>query len=177
MCIRDSPTTDCKGIDLVWPPQNIPLYPCEEDVETIWLHFKKCHYNIEVKVHIKGPEYVEVTKEGAVIEVPNPWISCWANYTWHFWATIKEDIAGKYFDTWHGKEYLAPGSTTVKYMVPNEVPTPDCKVDIRDIALAARGFGSYPGHPRWNPVSDINGDYKIDIRDIAAIARQYGWEC
>ncbi len=50
----------------------------------------------------------------------------------------------------------------------------DGKVDIRDIAIAAIAFGSYPGHPRWNPIPDINKDNKVDIRDIASIARNFG---
>jgi len=57
---------------------------------------------------------------------------------------------------------------------------PDGKVDIFDVALAAIAFGSYVGHPRWNPAADITGpiygvpDKQIDIRDIALIARNFG---
>ncbi|MCK4482465.1 right-handed parallel beta-helix repeat-containing protein [Candidatus Bathyarchaeota archaeon] len=56
----------------------------------------------------------------------------------------------------------------------------DMKIDIKDIAIAAKAFGSYPGHPNWNPHADITGptylvpDGKIDIRDIALIAIHYG---
>ena len=56
----------------------------------------------------------------------------------------------------------------------------DLKVDIKDIATAAKAFGSFPSHPRWNPFADITGseylvpDGKIDIRDIALIAKNYG---
>jgi peptide/nickel transport system substrate-binding protein len=48
------------------------------------------------------------------------------------------------------------------------------KVDIRDIATAAKAFGTDPTSPRWNPYADVNGDNKIDIRDIASIAKQFG---
>ena len=57
---------------------------------------------------------------------------------------------------------------------------PDGRVDIRDLAVAAKAFGSYPGHVKWNPNADITGtiylvpDDKVDIRDLAAIARNYG---
>lgn len=47
-------------------------------------------------------------------------------------------------------------------------------VDMRDISIAARAFGSYPGHPRWNPIADINGDNKVCMRDIATVARNFG---
>lgn len=52
--------------------------------------------------------------------------------------------------------------------------TYDGKVDIRDLAIAAKAFGSYLGHSGWNPIADMNGDDQIDIRDIATIAKNYG---
>jgi len=51
---------------------------------------------------------------------------------------------------------------------------PDGKVDMRDIYLVAKGFGSYPSHPRWNPNADINNDGKVDMRDIYSVARNFG---
>mgnify|MGYP000035217111 CR=1 FL=1 len=50
----------------------------------------------------------------------------------------------------------------------------DQKVDIRDIAITAYAFGSYPGHSRWDPLADINGDGRVNIRDIAFVAYNYG---
>ncbi|MDH5374423.1 MAG: BMP family ABC transporter substrate-binding protein [Candidatus Bathyarchaeota archaeon] len=50
----------------------------------------------------------------------------------------------------------------------------DGKVNILDIATAAKAFGSYPGHGRWDPMVDVNGDNKIDIRDIARVAKNFG---
>jgi len=57
---------------------------------------------------------------------------------------------------------------------------PDGKVDIRDLGVAAKAFGSYPSHDRWNSQADITGseylvpDNKVDIRDIVLIARHLG---
>lgn len=53
----------------------------------------------------------------------------------------------------------------------------DGKIDILDVALVASAFGSYPGHPRWDPDADLNGDCKIDIRDIAIVACHFGEYC
>ncbi len=58
---------------------------------------------------------------------------------------------------------------------------PDGKVDMRDVGTAARAFGSYPGHPGWNPDADVTGpesspDNKVDMRDIGLIARHFGEE-
>jgi nitrous oxidase accessory protein NosD len=50
----------------------------------------------------------------------------------------------------------------------------DGKVDIKDIAIAARLFGLTSLYVHWNPLADINGDNKIDIRDISLIARNFG---
>jgi len=139
----------------------VGLNYCEPHVEDFALNLAKGHYQIKAAVHIIGPEMITVTKEGGIIEIPNPFVCQWINVTFDFWVTISEDISGAYFDTWHaGYE---------------EVPAPDCKVDIRDIAAAAAAFGSYPGAENWNSVADLTKDYKVDIRDIAAIAAQYGF--
>jgi ABC-type transport system substrate-binding protein len=74
-------------------------------------------------------------------------------YVHEFVATIREDV-----NTYTG-ELL------------------DFKVDMRDIGRAARAFGSYPGHLRWDPPTDTNEDFKTDMRDIGAIARMFGWSC
>jgi|GEM_PF-656781 len=53
----------------------------------------------------------------------------------------------------------------------------DGKVDITDMATLAIAFGSYPGHPRWNPDADLTLDQKIDILDLALAASHYGETC
>jgi len=83
-----------------------------------------------------------------------------------FYFTINEDIIGS---------TLYDDMNFTSYPYKSELPSPDFKVDIRDVATAAKAFGSYSGHPRWCPVADINGDYKIDIKDIAMIAKKFGW--
>jgi len=50
----------------------------------------------------------------------------------------------------------------------------DGKVDIKDIATAAKAFGTEPGKARWEKEADVNFDGKIDIRDIASIAKDFG---
>lgn len=51
------------------------------------------------------------------------------------------------------------------------------KVDILDIARAARAFGSYLGHARWDADVDVDENKKIDILDIAKIAKDFGRTC
>jgi hypothetical protein len=50
----------------------------------------------------------------------------------------------------------------------------DFKVDMKDIALVARAFGSTPSSSNWNPNADINGDGMVNMRDIALAARNFG---
>jgi hypothetical protein len=47
-------------------------------------------------------------------------------------------------------------------------------VDITDIAIVALAFGSYPGHPRWNPDADVNDDGYVDIIDMTLVAQHFG---
>jgi hypothetical protein len=55
----------------------------------------------------------------------------------------------------------------------------DGKVDIQDIARAAKAFGTIPGDPRWDRRVDITGDEAwipngiADIKDIATIAKHF----
>jgi hypothetical protein len=50
----------------------------------------------------------------------------------------------------------------------------DGKVDMKDIVLVGRAFGTVPGDARWNQIADINLDGKVDLRDIALVARMFG---
>ncbi len=49
----------------------------------------------------------------------------------------------------------------------------DGKVDMRDIAIAARAFGTHEGSPLWNPLADVNGDGIVNLVDIALIAKDF----
>jgi hypothetical protein len=56
----------------------------------------------------------------------------------------------------------------------------DLTVDMKDIGIAAKAYGSEPGDPLWNPYADITGpehlvpDGTVDMRDIGLIAKNYG---
>lgn len=51
---------------------------------------------------------------------------------------------------------------------------PDGKIDMRDIAIVAKAFGTVPGEPNWNPKADLNSDNKVDMKDIAIVAKLFG---
>jgi parallel beta-helix repeat protein len=50
----------------------------------------------------------------------------------------------------------------------------DERVDMLDILLVAKAFGSSPGDSRGNPHADVNDDGKVDIVDILLVARNFG---
>ncbi|MFZ0966404.1 MAG: dockerin type I domain-containing protein [Candidatus Bathyarchaeia archaeon] len=50
----------------------------------------------------------------------------------------------------------------------------DGVVDVRDIAIFGKAFGSYPGHLRWNPAADLDGNGIINILDGVIIAKNFG---
>jgi len=47
-------------------------------------------------------------------------------------------------------------------------------VNIEDITIIAKAFGSYPGHPRWNAIADIDKNGIINIIDVAKVAMEFG---
>jgi len=51
---------------------------------------------------------------------------------------------------------------------------PDGKVNLLDVFSVALAYGSYPGHPTWNPNYDINNDGKINLIDYFTTALNYG---
>jgi ABC-type transport system substrate-binding protein len=90
------------------------------------------------------------------VRIGVPQKSPWVNVTYYIWVTLPQDISG-------GTMGNPP------------FPVPDIKVDGKDIAHAAKAFGTKPGDERWSVIADITGDYKIDGKDIAGIAKYFGW--
>ncbi len=50
----------------------------------------------------------------------------------------------------------------------------DGKVDIQDVAIVARHFGTTPSSPNWDPACDLDSNGKVDIADVAIVARAFG---
>jgi len=87
------------------------------------------------------------------------------------WQAARMEIVSP-FDQTYTKKWAIPSSM---YPYRTDVSF-DGKVDIVDIATAAKAFGSEPGHERWERVADVNDDSKVDIKDIATIAKDFGLE-
>jgi parallel beta-helix repeat protein len=50
----------------------------------------------------------------------------------------------------------------------------DGKVDLKDVYAVAKAYGSFPGHPKWDPNCDINNDLKVDLKDYYTTCKNYG---
>jgi hypothetical protein len=145
-------------------PIDVPITRLDDgtivpEVELLQLNLTAGKHTVKVAVHVKGPAMLDEIH-------PNPWISQWINATATVWVTIKQDIAGR---------TLHDDIGYPSYPFKTQVPTPDIKVDGKDIALASKAFATFPGDARWSAVADISGDYKVDGKDIAGLAKNFGW--
>ncbi|RLC76779.1 MAG: hypothetical protein DRI61_12665, partial [Chloroflexi bacterium] len=141
--------------------------------------------SITADISITHPDGTIYSETGVVITSGSNWTHSWTGkikgrkettilvyitspselagtYQWShvYWSTITEDISGSHY-------------------VDSSLRAPDTMVDIKDIALACKAFGTYPGHYLWNlwgKYADIISDYKVDMRDIASISRKFGWK-
>ncbi|MEM2781045.1 MAG: dockerin type I domain-containing protein [Candidatus Bathyarchaeia archaeon] len=50
----------------------------------------------------------------------------------------------------------------------------DGKVDMKDVAMVSKAFGSYPGQPEWDIECDVNYDGKVDMKDVAMVSKKFG---
>ncbi|MEM3730880.1 MAG: cohesin domain-containing protein [Candidatus Bathyarchaeia archaeon] len=50
----------------------------------------------------------------------------------------------------------------------------DAIVNIIDVTIVATAYGSYPGHPKWNPLADLNNDQVLNIIDVNHVASHFG---
>ena len=68
---------------------------------------------------------------------------------------------------------MMEASVTIKIRIFGDINGDD-KVDITDVGLVAKAFGSNSARPRWNSTCDLNGDGRVDIQDVARVARNFG---
>jgi hypothetical protein len=47
-------------------------------------------------------------------------------------------------------------------------------VDIYDLAMVGKAYGSKPGDLNWNPDCDFNDDGVIDILDVSIVEENWG---
>jgi hypothetical protein len=45
----------------------------------------------------------------------------------------------------------------------------DGKVDLQDLVLLAKAYGSTPDKPNWNPLCDLNNNGRVDLTDLVTL--------
>ena len=53
----------------------------------------------------------------------------------------------------------------------------DCQVDIRDMVIVARAFGSRAGENRYDPAADLDLDRDITLLDVVLVGKHFGEIC
>ena len=53
----------------------------------------------------------------------------------------------------------------------------DGVIDIVDLNIVGKAYGSFEGDPEYDPEADINNDGHVDMRDVVVIGRNYGKTC
>ena len=47
----------------------------------------------------------------------------------------------------------------------------DGKVDVKDVGIVSKAFGSYFYTESWNPRADVNDDGKVDMKDVGEVIK------
>lgn len=50
----------------------------------------------------------------------------------------------------------------------------DGSVNLQDLVLLAKAYGSKPGEPNWNPKADLDGNGTVGLSDLVILAKNYG---
>jgi hypothetical protein len=50
------------------------------------------------------------------------------------------------------------------------------KVQLADLVILAKAYGSKPGEPKWNPNADIDDNKVVGLSDLVILAKDYGQE-
>ena len=109
-----------------------------------------------------GSSYVPPETESGTINFAmplltlNPWIG---NYS--------------IFARTHYGPMIASGSITFELRLAGDVNR-DGRIDMKDVAIVAKPFGTRPGDALWNSAADINQDNKVDMKDISVVAKEFG---
>ena len=93
-------------------------------------------------------------------------------YLFELWAYGTDDLmVGKLmvpYHNGHGWDYRFRISPLVGDL------NNDGVVDIFDVVILAKAFGSKPGDPNWNPDADLNNDGVVDIFDVVILVNEFG---
>lgn len=145
------PVRDCANISVT--VSNLGNFP-----EDAWVTL---YYDIATKKSIgASPLHLEIGQNYTILFIWNTVDVPCGNYTLTAVATIPT-----------GSNTFTDGNITIR--LPGD-SNGDGFVNLKDIALVARAFGSNLGSPRWNAALDLNSDGVVNMQDITLVARNFG---
>jgi PKD repeat protein len=106
--------------------------------------------------------------DGTIIDTPNPVIT--HNYTEPGNYTVTLTITDANGRTAQAQATIQVLNVTLKLFDVNN----DGQIDLIDVFRVALAYGSYPGHPKWDPVCDFNKDNSVDLIDYFLVCMHYG---
>jgi hypothetical protein len=84
--------------------------------------------------------------------------------------TIKAEVPPLLYELNTSDNILVDGKVIVKLM--GDV-NGDGIVELMDFSIVTDAYGSYPGHPRWNPDCDFNQDGIVEMMDFLILSNNY----
>jgi parallel beta-helix repeat protein len=127
-----------------------------------------CHNNFNNTVQVLN---------GMTPELTNFWDNgCEGNYWSNYNGTDQDnDTVGDTFLPWEGVDNCPLMKVYWSYRDINH----DLRVDMKDVGILGKAFGSSPGNKAWNPHADITGrerliaDGRVDMRDVGLVAQYF----
>jgi M6 family metalloprotease-like protein len=98
-----------------------------------------------------------------------------SNYPYYYGTNYKLQVPKEAVEDFYGNKYKHDINfdflTQYKEELKEDINN-DGRVDIKDLAEAARNYNSVPDNNLWNHKLDFNFDYRIDIYDLTRISRR-----
>ncbi len=108
------------------------------------------------------------------ITLPQPSASATSSFSITFILTKKDLILGNYvvYATTFYQQF-ATDLTIFQVILLGDI-NGDLKVDMIDVGLCSKAYGSQPGDSNWDARADFNGDSRVDMKDIGIVCKAYG---
>jgi hypothetical protein len=91
---------------------------------------------------------------------------------------VVQTVGGGYALAGYSNYYISPSLAVVDFLLVRTCSGGDVNgdgvVDIFDLSIVGRAYGSFEGEPEYNPDADLNKDGIVDIGDISIVCINYG---
>jgi hypothetical protein len=107
------------------------------------------------------PTYISPPPQGTYITILN------IHYTSHSTGNYTIVVTAQYMGSY------ATQSKKIFVSILGDINM-DGTVNLQDLVLLAKAYGSKPGAPNWNPKADLDGNGAVGLSDLVLLAKNYG---